>query len=121
MKNINQNFIKILDVVRSHKHYYLLESQLLRKHMDIYIIQNMLEQDRYFIDFQQRRLFITRMKLFNILSLLNSSPLFSRQTNVGQTKMENRAYYAHNKAQEGESLVRRSTRVRNKACEFKND
>ncbi|KAG5629151.1 hypothetical protein H5410_000868 [Solanum commersonii] len=35
--------------------------------------------------------------------------------------MENKAYYAHNKAQEGESSVRRSMSVRNKACEFKND
>ena len=29
-------------------------------------------------------------------------------------------YYAHNNAQEGDSLVW-STRVRNKACKFKND
>ena len=32
-----------------------------------------------------------------------------------------RVYNAHNKAQEGESSMRRSTRVRNKVCGFKND
>ncbi|WMV07356.1 hypothetical protein MTR67_000741 [Solanum verrucosum] len=39
---------------------------------------------------------------------------------LAKQKMENMAYYAHNKAQEGESLVR-SMRVRNKACEFKSN
>ncbi|WMV41042.1 hypothetical protein MTR67_034427 [Solanum verrucosum] len=47
---------------------------------------------------------------------LPGNPMLAKQ------KMEKRAYNARNKAQEGESSVRRSARVRNKlACEFKND
>ncbi|KAH0764511.1 hypothetical protein KY285_000382 [Solanum tuberosum] len=45
-----------------------------------------------------------------------SNPMLAKQ------KIEKRAYNARNKAQEGESSVRRSARVRNKlAWEFKND
>ena len=44
------------------------------------------------------------------------------QYNVGQTKIgEKKVYNGHNKAQEGESSMRRSTRLRNKVCGFKND
>ncbi|KAG5599763.1 hypothetical protein H5410_031133 [Solanum commersonii] len=55
---------------------------------------------------------------------MDKKPLFYRETrkpNVGQTKLEKRAYNAHNKAQEGESSVGRSARVRNKAYELKNN
>ncbi|KAJ8565191.1 hypothetical protein K7X08_007767 [Anisodus acutangulus] len=56
--NINDHFMIILDVLRSHKHCCLFESRLhsqgkqhytqqIRQHMDLQIIQNKLEQDVY--------------------------------------------------------------------------
>ncbi|MCD7447132.1 hypothetical protein HAX54_023877 [Datura stramonium] len=56
--NINRDFIKILDKLKSHKHYWLFESPLpsqenaeyirqIKQHMDLQIIQNKLEQDAY--------------------------------------------------------------------------
>ncbi|KAG5631495.1 hypothetical protein H5410_003212, partial [Solanum commersonii] len=58
MENINQEFIIILNVVRSHKYCCLFESRLpsqedlyyfkqIKQYMDLQIIQNKLEQDVY--------------------------------------------------------------------------
>ncbi|KAG5629160.1 hypothetical protein H5410_000877 [Solanum commersonii] len=154
MENINQEFIKILDVVRSHKHCCLFESRLPSQHMDLQIIQNKLEQNVYSI-LEIASFFRDLLLIFNntivyypnetlqysvalelrdiIVSEMGKKSLFYREIVCGlpaasnsmlaKQKMEKRAYnYARNKAQEDESSIRRSARVRNKlACEFKND
>ncbi|WMV07331.1 hypothetical protein MTR67_000716 [Solanum verrucosum] len=108
MENINQAFIKFLNVVRSHKHCYLFESRL---------------PSQYSIALELRA---------NIMREMGKKPLFCRKIVCGlpaagnpmfaNQKLEKRAYKARNKAQEGESTVMWSVRVRNKlACEFKND
>ncbi|KAH0764514.1 hypothetical protein KY285_000385 [Solanum tuberosum] len=148
MENINQDFIKFLNVVRSHKHCCLFESRLSSQ-----IIQNKLEQDVY-SNVKITSLFRDLLLIFNnaivyypnetlqysivlelranIMREMGKKPLFCRKIVCGlpatgnpmlaNQKLEKRAYKARNKAQEGESSVRRSVRVRNKmACEFKND
>ena len=40
---------------------------------------------------------------------------------LARLKLEKKVYNGHKNAQEGESSMRRSTRVRNKVCGFKND
>ncbi|WMV07319.1 hypothetical protein MTR67_000704 [Solanum verrucosum] len=164
MENINQEFIKILDVVRSHKHCCLFESRLpsqedlyyfkqIKQHMDLQIIQNKLEENVYSV-LEIASFFRDLLLIFNnaivyypnetlqysvalelkdiIVREMGKKSLFCREIVCGlaaasnpmlaKQKMEKRAYNARNKAQEGESSVRRSARVRNKlACEFKND
>ncbi|KAK6802661.1 hypothetical protein RDI58_000443 [Solanum bulbocastanum] len=164
MENINQDFIKILNVVRSHKHCCLFESRLpsqedlyyfkqIKQHMDLQIIQNKLEQDVYsnvkIASFFRDLLLIFNNAIVyypnetlqysvalelraNIMGEMSKKPLFCREIVCGlpavgnpmlaNQKLEKRAYKARNKAQEGESSVRRSVRVRNKlTCEFKDD
>ncbi|KAG5629142.1 hypothetical protein H5410_000859 [Solanum commersonii] len=141
MENINQDFIKFLNVVRSHKHCCLFESRLPSQ-----IIQNKLEQDVY-LNVKITSFFRDLLLIFNnaivyypnetlqysvalelrakIMREIGKKPLFCRKIvnpMLANQKLEKRAYKACNKAQEGESSVKRSVRVRNKlACEFKND
>ncbi|WMV07344.1 hypothetical protein MTR67_000729 [Solanum verrucosum] len=159
MENINQDFIKFLNVVRSHKHCCLFESRLpsqedlyyfkqIKQHMDLQIIQNKLEQDVYsnvkitslFRDLllifnnaivyypnETLQYFIAIELRANIMREMGKKPLFCPKIVCGlpaagnpmlaNQKLEKRAYNARNKAQEGESSVRRSVL----ACEFKND
>ncbi|WMV07352.1 hypothetical protein MTR67_000737 [Solanum verrucosum] len=164
MENINQEFIKILDVVRSHKHCCLFESRLpsqedlyyfkqIKQHMDLQIIRNKLEQNVYSV-LEIDSFFRDLLLIFNnaivyypnetlqysvalelrdiIVREMGKKSLCCREIVCGllaacnpmlaKQKIEKRAYNARNKAQEGESSVRKSARVRNKIdCEFKND
>ncbi|WMV07371.1 hypothetical protein MTR67_000756 [Solanum verrucosum] len=108
MENINQEFIKILDVVRSHKHYCLFESRLPSQYSVALELRDIIVKEM-----GKKSLFCSEI----VCGLLaTSNPMLAKQ------KIEKRAYDARNKAQEGESSVRKSARVRNKlACEFKND